>query len=326
MFFHQNRMLTRAVNEARRLHPLLVLLCFAGVMIAASAAASSLLTVPLLVWLLPALKEIDGLTDLAAVMALLEQLPAWLLLLQLFLTVTETAAALIFCRKIEKRSLASMGLVPFSLRRFGLGYGIGTAMILAAGFLCVLTGTLTLRYSGSVPVGWLCGFFLGYLVQGMAEEVLLRGFLLVSLYAAFARRTCTPKQAALFSLLISSGLFAALHLSNPGITPLAMCNLFLAGISFGLFVLRTDDLWGACAMHAAWNFVMGHILGIPVSGLAGTEQVSLLNATFQGSPLLNGGSFGLEGGLFVTLVECASIALFLFLPRRPKPMQMEFLG
>ena len=162
---------------------------------------------------------------------------------------------------------------------------------------------------------------------GFAEaEGLLRGFLLVSLYAAFARRTCTPKQAALFSLLISSGLFAALHLSNPGITPLAMCNLFLAGISFGLFVLRTDDLWGACAMHAAWNFVMGHILGIPVSGLAGTEQVSLLNATFQGSPLLNGESFGLEGGLFVTLVECASIALFLFLPRRPKPMQMEFLG
>ena len=63
-----------------------------------------------------------------------------------------------------------------------------------------------------------------------------------------------------------------------------------------------------------WNFVQGNIFGIPVSGMK--IKASVLSFSQQGNYLINGGDFGLEGGLAVTLVLVVSIALTVLLKRK----------
>ena len=57
------------------------------------------------------------------------------------------------------------------------------------------------------------------------------------------------------------------------------------------------------AIHSMWNFAQGNLFGIPVSGLVGSPS-PLVTEMGEGKwqTLVNGGSFGLEGGLAVTAV------------------------
>ncbi len=229
-------------------------------------------------------------------------------LLSLFLTVTETAAAIVYCRFIERRSLRSMGFAKKGFARsYGLGFLLGLLLLFASAGLVMLFGGLSFRLSPSISLPLLLAFLLGYLVQGMAEETLMRGYFMVSL----ANRA--PLAVA---VAVSSVLFSLLHLSNPGFTLLPFVNITLFGLFMALYVLRTDSLWGACALHSAWNFAQGNLLGFQVSGTAQTS--SLLIPTDRTTALISGGLFGLEGGLAVTLVLVVAIALVVFLPRRER--------
>ena len=149
---------------------------------------------------------------------------------------------------------------------------------------------------------------MGFVIQGMSEEVLVRGFFMVSL----GNRCHTA-----IAVGISSVAFALLHLANPGISLLALLNLTLFGVFMAVYVLRTDDLWGACAIHSAWNFAQGNLVGIRVSGMAQLPTLAIMNPVGEQS-LFHGGAFGLEGGLIVTVVTLAAIVLTLFLPKKAK--------
>ena len=100
---------------------------------------------------------------------------------------------------------------------------------------------------------------------------------------------------------------------NNGISLLAIINLTLCGIMFSLYMLRTDNLWGACAIHSIWNFVQGNFFGLPVSGIDSGDSVFRFSL-IEGSDLANGGAFGLEGGLPCTIVLTAVILVLLFVP------------
>jgi membrane protease YdiL (CAAX protease family) len=121
---------------------------------------------------------------------------------------------------------------------------------------------------------------------------------------------------------ISSVTFALLHLANPGISLLALLNLTLFGVFMAVYILRTDDIWGACAIHSAWNFAQGNLVGIRVSGTAQLPTVAVMQPLGE-QTLFHGGDFGLEGGLIVTFVTLAAIALTLFLPQKAKKAQMS---
>lgn len=235
------------------------------------------------------------------------------MLVQLFTTFAEIAAPVIFCLCIEKRSLVSMGFrKEKAVRDYFIGYVLGAVLILSAAMIAGVTGSLTITAATEVSYLWVFLFFAAFLVQGMAEEVLVRGFLLVSL---------TRKVSVLWAVVISSLVFAALHLGNPGMTVLAFGNLVLAGVLFALCFLLTDNIWAAAAMHSAWNFVQGSVVGVEVSGLTGMERVFI--GTLKGSEWINGGSFGLEGGLCVTIVEVIAIAVMLVLIQRKQKKQLE---
>lgn len=228
----------------------------------------------------------------------------WYTLLSLLACAVEIAVSVLYCACIERRPIRSMGCRKKGwLREYLLGFAIGGVMLCAAAGLAAACGTLSFRLNDNISWGMLALFLLGFLVQGAGEEFMLRGYFMVSLTSR------VPLSAAVG---ISAALFALLHLGNDGVTPLAIVNLALFGVLAGVYMLRRDSIWGVCAFHSAWNFFQGNVFGVSVSG--GDMGPALFSAASNGGELINGGGFGLEGGLAVTAALAAGIALVLLLP------------
>jgi hypothetical protein len=78
-------------------------------------------------------------------------------------------------------------------------------------------------------------------------------------------------------------------------------NVFVAGILFAMAYYITGNLWLPIAIHFTWNLLLGPVLGLTVSGQ------NQLNSGWQilsihGPNLWTGGTFGIEGGLMVTII------------------------
>ena len=77
---------------------------------------------------------------------------------------------------------------------------------------------------------------------------------------------------------------------------LAVANLFLGGVLFGLLAIRTGNLYAAAAAHFAWNWTESGVFGL-------SEQPtgSLFRFAFTGTPLWNGGADAMNGSLAMSL-------------------------
>lgn len=216
------------------------------------------------------------------------------------------AISLFVCLAVQRRSLATIGV---ERRRAPLRYAVGLilgALLCSAAVLvlCLSRAATFGGRSGDLGVFYLVFVFFGYLIQGAAEELLYRGLLLTSLARRFRW---------LPSVLFSALFFALMHAVNVGATLLSLLNVFLFGVFLGLFVLRTGSVIGAAALHAAWNFVEGHVFGCAVSGVS--SATSIFSVTLDaGRESTNGGAFGPEGGLAATMVLMVALIAVLFLP------------
>lgn len=230
-----------------------------------------------------------------------------LLVVNLFATVVPILITLLFCWLFQKRKPRTIGFVKKSVvSEYLWGLLIGGVLFSLAIILCVITGSLNFNgFSDGFTLGMFVLFFLGFMVQGMSEEVLCRGYLMVSI----ARRSSLP-----VAILANSLFFAALHLGNDGISVLAIINLTLFGIFASIMFVRRGSIWMVGAVHSIWNFVQGNVFGIKVSGM--DLDCRLLEAEIsEGLTIINGGAFGLEGGLAVTIVLLVGIVL-MSLPKK----------
>lgn len=237
------------------------------------------------------------------VTAMLSSFPDWFMAVQLFSTAAVIVACFFYGRVIEKRSWVSLGFTKRgAIGEYAAGLGIGFVLFGGAVAFCAVTGNLSLSFNSAPAVGLIILYFLGYMVQGMSEEILCRGCIMVSM----------QKSGRLWvAVLTNTLIFAGLHLGNPGVTPLAMVNLALFGLFASLYTLRRGSLWGIGAIHSIWNFAQGNIFGISVSGLSGNPSIMTATAS-EGGALIHGGAFGMEGGLGVTIVlvvGCAALLL-----------------
>lgn len=317
IFCRNNLMLTEARKARFQPKMFIQILLFLAIFMIGSAIASMILIIPMLIGvfsdprLIASIHSGDVGTSINEAMSLSMSVmeKPWIMLISLFATAATTLACILYCRKIEKRSLASIGFrKPGWLIRYLKGYAIGTAMLLLCALILWIMGDLDLAFAEKIPVLYILAFFAGFVIQGMSEEVLVRGYFMVSL-----NNRCHTAVA----VGISSVAFSMLHLGNPGINVLALLNLTLFGVFMAVYVLRTDDLWGACAIHSAWNFAQGNLVGIQVSGMVRLPSVAIMRPLGE-QDLFHGGDFGLEGGLIVTAVTLVAIALTLFLPQRAK--------
>ncbi len=231
---------------------------------------------------------------------LLADPPAWFNAVSLLVTVTTIIAVFIYCTKIEKRRLFTLGFIKKgAVKEYLLGLLIGFLMFSAAYGGVLLSGEFSFGgFNSKASLGIILLFLLGFVVQGASEEILLRGYFFVSSAAS------ANVPVAVF---VSSALFAAMHISNPGISFMAIINLFLFGVFAALYFLRRGNIWGISAVHTAWNFAQGNLFGCKVSGMNMNE--TLFTSIENGGSLWSGGDFGPEGGIGVTIILTIGIII-----------------
>ena len=202
---------------------------------------------------------------------------------------------------IEKRPFSSLGFFKKGwLKELGRGFLIGAAQFSLVVALLLLTGTgsLELAELSLEPVLFILALIPFWILQGGTEELVTRGWLFPAV---------SDKSNIFIGILISSALFGALHLFNPGVTVLSIVNIILDGIFACFLMLKYDNMWVLAGMHGAWNFVQGNIYGIQVSGQG--ASTSILSYSSQSSvDLLSGGAFGAEGSIFASIVLIGCIA------------------
>ena len=237
-------------------------------------------------------------------------------LLSLLITLFSFAfiSLLVFFRVkvIEKRSFSSIGFNKNNwLKKYSLGFLIGLAMMSIIVLILFPFGYITVEKNPIQPVGIsaiasVLVILFGWIIQGATEEIVTRGWLL---------NVLSTKYNIGVGLLISSTLFGLMHLTNPNVNYIAVINIILVGLFYGLYVIKTNDLWAVCGMHSAWNFAQGNIFGFKVSGLD-VSVGSLIDLNLVGSDFVTGGIFGPEAGITATFILLASIGILLFIDKK----------
>lgn len=234
-------------------------------------------------------------------------------LLSLLITLFSFAfiSLLIFFRVkvIEKRSLSSIGFNKNNwLKKYSLGFLIGLVMMSIIVLILLSFGYITVEKNpiqlvGISAISSILVILFGWIIQGATEEIVTRGWLL---------NVLSSKYNIGFGLLISSTLFGLMHLTNPNVNYIAVINIILVGLFYGLYVIKTNDLWSVCGMHSAWNFAQGNIFGFEVSGLD-ISVGTLIDLNLVENDFITGGVFGPEASIVATFVLLLSIIILLFI-------------
>ena len=193
---------------------------------------------------------------------------------------------------VEGRELWRRGRSDRTLS-LAIGLVIGVAGYAACVTVADLAGAITPGpFTGVALDAVLFGAAL-VAVQSVAEEAFFRGWLQPILCLNWGPWA---------GVGVTSALFAGLHIIAGAHGLLAVANLFLGGVLFGLLAVRTGNLFAAAAAHFAWNWTESGVFGL-------SEQAtgSLLRFGLAGSPLWNGGADAMNGSLAMSLVLIALV-------------------
>lgn len=136
----------------------------------------------------------------------------------------------------------------------------------------------------------LLGFFGLFFIAAFVEEIIFRGYLIPLIARDFH---------FMAALIVSSLIFAWVHVTNDHFTWVGFWNIFLGGYWMGLVFMKTRELYTPLGLHWIWNYFQGNILGF---GVSGHEVESLLTIEQHGADWLSGGEFGMEGSIVSTIL------------------------
>ena len=234
--------------------------------------------------------------------AIVEGVPSWLTLISLFAPAAVAATAIVYCKVIEKRKLSSMGIrKKGAVPEYLIGLLIGLVMFSLSFLIAWACKSVNIYFDPASVSPIIILYFIAFVVQGAAEELLLRGYFMVSLARDYS---------AAMAVFVSSIAFSLLHIGNTGVGILPIINIFLFGVFMAIYVFKRGDLLGACAIHTMWNFAQGNIFGASVSGMKLLPSIFRTESTAD-RVVANGGAFGLEGGVAVTIVLLIAIGVAL---------------
>ncbi len=223
---------------------------------------------------------------------------------RLILLFAVLAAGYICARWLEGLPWRALGLWPHEgwLRDLFVGSAIGVASLAVAAGIATAGGGLSFTMSvraALLQVGQTLIFSaVLFIIAALAEEALFRGYPL---------QTLTRAHLAWLAVILTSVPFAAVHLKNPNVAAgFTFINTALAGVWLAAAYLRTRSLWFPLGVHWAWNWALGSLFGLPVSGITDLAPHPLLHGTDLGPAWLTGGSYGIEGGLACTITLVVS--------------------
>jgi membrane protease YdiL (CAAX protease family) len=220
--------------------------------------------------------------------------------------------------KIEGRRVGDYGL-PWR-RMFCSQFWLGIVI----GFASVSLLLFGMQALGMVDFGnislhdadiWIYGgcYALAFLMVGLFEEFFSFGYALFTLVTGIGFWTAA---------ILSSALFALLHLGNSGETWLGVLNVGLTGMLSCLILRRTGNLWMAVGYHAAWDWGESYFFGVADSGRM--VEGHLFSTSISGPAWLSGGSVGPEGSVLCTvlLVTLSLLIAWLF-PTAKFPVECD---
>ena len=205
-------------------------------------------------------------------------------------------SCIIIWKIFEKKKINKMGITSIKngYKELGIGLILGAITMSIVAIIIIAIGNVKLVNSISKPqisISLLYGL-ISFIFVGFGEEILSRGYIMSVL----------KQTRNIWLILIGPALiFAALHLGNEGIDVLSFINLFLVGVLFAYMFMKSKNIWMPIGYHITWNYFQGYIWGFGVSGVSVNGLYKIENVT---NNIINGGAFGPEGGIIVTIVTC----------------------
>jgi membrane protease YdiL (CAAX protease family) len=222
---------------------------------------------------------------------------------------TGALANALVARGWERGQLSDFGLgwTPVSGRELatGIAGGAGGAVLIV--MIAVLSGLASFDTAPLAELAWggIPVLIVVLLFGSVGEELIFHGYAFQHLVRHMGE----------FATVLPVGiLFGLLHLGNQNVTLLAVVNTIAWGVLLGCAYLRTRALWLPIGMHFGWN-VATPFLGVNLSGF--TIAVTGYELHWRTGVLWSGGAYGLEGGLFTTVVVAGLfILLYRVIPQR----------
>jgi len=218
--------------------------------------------------------------------------PIFSLLIYVSISVATLISFWFIKQKVEKESIDKF--FKWNLRGFSIGSGLGFILILLSSLLMFVFNLVKPEYHSLNNLLFLIFIFM---LVAVTEEVMFRGYILNNL---------TEKLSRNLAIIVSSLIFAALHLWNPHFGLIGFVNIFLSGVLMAIMYLNSKDLWAPIGLHFTWNLTQA-VLGFAVSGRNDTGVFTL--NYLSTSEYLTGGQFGIEGSLIITALTLITMVL-----------------
>ncbi len=209
-----------------------------------------------------------------------------------------------------KLSDFGMGWTATAGRELGMGIlsGAGAALAIMIAALVLQLAEFGKNSDSGAQWGLLPLLIMVLMLGALGEELMFHGYAFQHLVRVMGE----------FATVLPVGLlFGLAHASNQNATLLAVFNTVAWGILLGFAYLRTRTLWLPIGLHFGWNLAL-MLLGINLSGF--TIGVTGYSLHWKAGDIWSGGNYGLEGGLFTTMVV---IALFVLLPKLQPAREQE---
>lgn len=143
------------------------------------------------------------------------------------------------------------------------------------------------------------------LFEAAVEEICFRGWL---------QRRLTARINPAAAVTVAAVAFSLLHVFGGARTPLSLVNIFLAGLFFGLLLLRTGSIWASIGAHFGWNWAETSLFGL--SPNPGADDFgAIIDLDLVGAHIWGGSVEGLNASIAITVVLVALILPLL--ARRP---------
>jgi membrane protease YdiL (CAAX protease family) len=204
-----------------------------------------------------------------------------------------------YVKLAEKREVSELSK-QHALKEFGIGFGIGTALLSSTVLILWISGLYkVVGVNSYAPV---VNALALSLMAGFCEEILFRGILF---------RMIEANAGSWIALVISGLLFGLIHMGNEGATFISASVIALeAGILLGGAYILKRKLWFPMGIHTAWNFTQTGIFG---TNLSGVESHGLFQSKLLEPAWVSGGNFGIEMSIIAIILCLLCSVIFIFL-------------
>ena len=193
------------------------------------------------------------------------------------------AVYILVVRVVERRWTVELA-VPKIPKSLAMGWGVGVFVLVGTALVMALLGCYRVESIGLQDWKALLFYLPFFLMVGVGEELIFRGLLF---------RIIDEQWNTIAACVISALLFGFLHITSPGATVWSSIAIAIeAGVLETLIYKRTGSLWTAIALHWAWNFLEGPVLGCQVSGVDFGARI--ITPVISGPDITTGGVFGPE--------------------------------